>query len=779
MTNKYGGSCSSCRTRVPAGAGVWTREHGLRCASCAAGHPVQATKAEKKAQVKAIDFVPTSEQLTVLDLTTNAAREQLNIALAIQAGAGTGKTATLRLIVREFDRLGLVGTYTAFNTAIVRDSEAKFEGTGCTAHTSHKLAMDAIGYRYRHRLQVKVYSREMAKQLNIEPFFFSEDGEDRVIQAPACASFVMDGIKRYCYSADFKLTPKHIRRPEKITTPENLAAFRSHLSRALVAAWDDICKKNGTLQFTHDHYFKMWALGDAGEPEIPGDYVLVDEAQDTAPVFADILARQHKLVIFVGDAQQSIYGWRGAVDAMTRIDSTSTAWLTNSFRFGPEIAEIANTVLSCIEGAELRLIGVGGPSTVGRADKVDAIVCRTNGGVIKSLISSLTAGLRVYIPGGAKELFSFAAGAAKLQAGQKTENAFLCVFDTWQEVLDYIVSDDPAAEEIALFVRLCDSYGAAEIVRLLNTCVEQAKDADITITTAHKSKGLEWDTVRLCEDFPAFGVDEETFELSPDPEAARTLYVALTRARKHLDATACKPLLQICSREQLGMAPPTTPEVVSPDQEPEAVVEVPAASKRPAGSSLRLAVQGTHRGRPAPVQNPLQAPSAPPQRPAVPSGASAAAKAVREAPAAPQEPQIDEYDRPAHQRRSVSGPQPAPVSVGDVLAAGQKPIPEHVTAPFDGTEVTTVTLQTAQTGDLVRGAFYRSRATGNVQAHYGEVEHLARVTKRYGAYYKHVWAKPICGTKEGRILSAETAATRKGHMSICEKCSKKLAKGEI
>ncbi|GKW03098.1 hypothetical protein PEC301877_19130 [Pectobacterium carotovorum subsp. carotovorum] len=58
------------------------------------------------------------------------------------------------------------------------------------------------------------------------------------------------------------------------------------------------------------------------------------------------------------------------------------------------------------------------------------------------------------------------------------------------------------------------------------------KEADVVVSTAHRSKGLEWDTVILNDDFSDI----------TDPllsEAARTdetnlLYVATTRARKLL-----------------------------------------------------------------------------------------------------------------------------------------------------------------------------------------------------------------------------------------------------
>ncbi|STE83716.1 helicase/Zfx/Zfy transcription activation region domain-containing protein [Escherichia coli] len=60
------------------------------------------------------------------------------------------------------------------------------------------------------------------------------------------------------------------------------------------------------------------------------------------------------------------------------------------------------------------------------------------------------------------------------------------------------------------------------------------KDADITVSTAHRSKGLEWPVVILDEDFA-----DITDPLMPEDERrdeTNLLYVAVTRARKTLGA---------------------------------------------------------------------------------------------------------------------------------------------------------------------------------------------------------------------------------------------------
>ena len=68
--------------------------------------------------------------------------------LALQAGAGTGKTTTLTLLARITKRRG---RYLAYNRAIAQDARARFPDT-VQCKTAHALAYAAVGHRYTRRL---------------------------------------------------------------------------------------------------------------------------------------------------------------------------------------------------------------------------------------------------------------------------------------------------------------------------------------------------------------------------------------------------------------------------------------------------------------------------------------------------------------------------------------------------------------------------------------------------------------------------------------------------
>jgi ATP-dependent exoDNAse (exonuclease V) beta subunit len=96
------------------------------------------------------------------------------------------------------------------------------------------------------------------------------------------------------------------------------------------------------------------------------------------------------------------------------------------------------------------------------------------------------------------------------------------------EVVEYSKLDE--GEDLRLMVKLIDEFGAETIIKALKSMQEE-KDADVVISTAHRSKGREWDHVTLAADFP-------TESKCGDPER-KLLYVAVTRAKKTLDVSQC------------------------------------------------------------------------------------------------------------------------------------------------------------------------------------------------------------------------------------------------
>jgi hypothetical protein len=140
----------------------------------------------------------------------------------------------------------------------------------------------------------------------------------------------------------------------------------------------------------------------------------------------------------------------------------------------------------------------------------------------------------VYLEGGGGEIKQLAEAAERLQNGQRAFHPELVAFKDWSEVIDYAESD-PGGSDLAVGVKLIEQYGAGEVIRAIDGTVRTGSQDELVVSTAHKSKGLEWDRVRIATDFKE-PLDKKTGEPLPIPPAdAMLAYVAVTRAKDTLD----------------------------------------------------------------------------------------------------------------------------------------------------------------------------------------------------------------------------------------------------
>lgn len=472
----------------------------------------------------------TAEQQNALTLFSTGA------SLVVEAGAGTGKTSTLVAFANSTTRRG---QYVAFNKAIVEEAKTKFPAT-VSCNTAHSLAFRAVGRQFAARLRGRrMTTPTLARMLGItDPIALpGTDGQQRDLSYVFLTSYVMDAVKRFCQSADDEIGHKHFPYIEGIDVPDPKTGRRTYRNNDKIRArmlpyaekvWADAQDVNGQFPYCHDYYLKMY---ERSNPKIGADYVMFDEAQDASPVLLSIVQQQTDAqLVFVGDSAQQIYSFTGARNALTCVNVSSRAMLTQSFRFGPDVADAANVVLGRL-GTAMRLRGLASiPSTVGPVDNPTACLARTNATAVARFITDKAGGGRPHLVGGGKDTISFARAAAELQAGKRVNHRDLACFRSWAEVQDY-VANDSQGEDLKLMVKLVDKFSALTIVDALERMVP-AERATVIISTAHKAKGLEWDTVKLLDDFPVVA--------EMDEEELRLLYVATTRAKIRLDSTAIR-----------------------------------------------------------------------------------------------------------------------------------------------------------------------------------------------------------------------------------------------
>lgn len=494
---------------------------------------------------------PTPEQAAILD----AARD--GRPLVIEAGAGTGKTSTLKMVAAQTRQRGL---YLAYNRAIADDARASFPAN-VQCSTAHSLAFRAVGHQYKERLDgARLPAREVARLLKIPAVL---DLGAHALTSVKVARLVMDTVARYCHSDWETPSEAHVPVVPGLEAAEVHAELCRHIVPLARRAWFDLTStRGGRLKFQHDHYLKIWALTN---PTLPAELVFLDEAQDANPVIARIVDAQSSQTILVGDESQAIYGWRGAVDAMASFNGQRLA-LTQSFRFGQRIADEANVWLELLS-APLRL--TGNPAKDSRLDRVDqpnAVLCRTNAGAIGQAMAATASGLRPAMVGGGDDIRRLAKACQDLRNGRGTEHPELMAFASWAEVQDY-AEHDAGGADLKTLVKLVDSHGPERILRIVDQLVDE-HNADIVISTAHRAKGREWDTVRLAADF------NEPYKPdgSLDVAEAMLTYVSVTRAKDVLDRRA------LSAAEAGGVGFRVLAEQEELDAEQSAVVHSPAGS---------------------------------------------------------------------------------------------------------------------------------------------------------------------------------------------------------
>ncbi|MFD6517028.1 UvrD-helicase domain-containing protein [Rhodococcus sp. NPDC060176] len=532
-------------------------------------------------------FAPTDEQLHIHSLfrTGNP--------LLVRAGAGTGKTTTLLQLADILGEQGRSGLYLAFNKSIATEAGRKFP-RHMMSSTAHALAFRGLrGTAHAPLLDKlemgKVPFSVTERELGILPMTArGADGRQRVISAYQITRQVLRTVEEFCKTTDQDIGPQHV--PPMIGLDSrgehhNQRALVEHVLPLAVKAWRDVYSTSGTaVKFSHGHYLKLWAMiRPRFGPE--GAALFLDEAQDTSPVLAGVLAEQtHLQQVFVGDSSQSIYRFTGARNAMREFGNVSEGRLTQSWRFGPAIADAANQLLADL-GDDMRL--KGNPSLLSRVTTreptVDAVLTRTNGVALERVMAAQAAGVRVHLMGDQKYALRFCEGAENLQNGDPAGHEDLAAFTTWGQVQDH-AQDSPDSADWKTLVALIDDHGVPAVKTALAHSVPEAS-AQLVVATAHRSKGREWDRVELASDLDE--ALQEATEAAEEGGAADNAvlrdeqmlcYVAVTRAK-----TALAPGGVI--------APELYTAATSPVVGMTSVFDEAAARERTAGESVSVTVE--------------------------------------------------------------------------------------------------------------------------------------------------------------------------------------------
>lgn len=483
-------------------------------------------------------ITPTQEQADAVEAFRTGDKLKLN------AYAGTGKTTTLRLMAESTGRSGI---YISFNKSIAQSAGRTLPDT-VRAVTSHALAFRSViqtGFSQQQMIG-KLNVNAIAQHMNLAPLPIDSQHRLTVRQH---AHVISETIRIFCQSAKESIGPDAV--PVlgglALADPDSVQQIRGQISRTAGQLWERMASPaESDFPLGHDGYFKLWA---ASRPQIPVDYVLLDEAQDSNGALLHVLSNQNAQVVYVGDRFQQIYEWRGAVNAMESIRDDGTLELTQSFRFGNEIADVATKILclldatACVHGSSLVSSKIG-------CSNPDTILSRTNASLIAYVIAAQKAGRTPYIVGGITDLRWLLDDVTLLRDGKPGTHPEFFGFNNWHDVRDF--ADRPEGQHLKTFVRIVDGYGERSIRAALVRTASNEAHSDLVLSTAHRAKGREWSAVMLDDDFfeprkldntqdmtkwklsgnTVRGRDGLEYDIAP--EELRLLYVACTRAKLEL-----------------------------------------------------------------------------------------------------------------------------------------------------------------------------------------------------------------------------------------------------
>ncbi|KAB8039157.1 AAA family ATPase [Silvanigrella paludirubra] len=464
----------------------------------------------------------TLEQVKVLEFTKNSQDD-----FKISAFAGAGKTSTLRMLAKEFNKLSFL--YLAFNKDIKKEAEESFtRNVYCTTyHALARRAMQIDNSNYKNKLNLKLKTSEIVKILKVDQQDFCNPYSVLPIIKKTLANFKI--------SSSFDFHESHIDLESIIeltgvpTEQSRIATFVYKMAKKYWQYETD-CEKEFPMD--HDTYLKMWHLAD---PKIDVDAIFFDEAQDANAVILDIVRMQNCRKIFVGDTHQKIYSWRGAVNAMESLKIPELS-LTQSFRFGVNIAKFANIILKK-KGEKRELLGFDKiQSKLGSIDETKKFthLCRTNAELVMQAIFYASQNKKIYLMGTEAELFNRCKQAYLLFANKKDLLPINCEFKTYKSWNDFVaIAKGNRENNILVKVVLKFQEQLPQRIDEIKKYLANEKDANVILCSAHKSKGLQWEQVRIGSDF-SFKIEEEQ----------NLFYVASTRAIEVLDISNCENILK-------------------------------------------------------------------------------------------------------------------------------------------------------------------------------------------------------------------------------------------
>ncbi len=324
----------------------------------------------------AVDVEPSADALADLTPSQAEAVRTTEGPLLVLAGAGSGKT---RVITRRVAHLVARGVPPRSILAITFTNKAAGE-------MAHRIAALTSGGKVAvhtfHAFAARTLRRHMPRLGRRSDFTILDDADQ---QAAVREALVETGTDPKLYGPG-KVLHAIEREKDSLRTPEEaIAEAITPWEKSVSAAYryyQDLLTQNNAVDFGELLLLTAKLLeDDEAHQAIAGRYryLLIDEYQDTNHaqyVMARLLARDHRNICATGDANQAIYGWRGAdIGNILRFEEdwpdAKVVKLEDNFRSTRTILRAANGLIAFNKERRDNVLRTDGPE----GDPIELKVC--------------------------------------------------------------------------------------------------------------------------------------------------------------------------------------------------------------------------------------------------------------------------------------------------------------------------------------------------------------------------------------------------------------------
>jgi DNA helicase-2/ATP-dependent DNA helicase PcrA len=442
-----------------------------------------------------MNFSPSPQQLAILDEVRGGLRQNL----IIEASAGCAKTTTLTLLAPYLEGNTL---FCAFNKDIVADINDKISTLNLSDFNVSTIHSAGLSILRKNIMNIKVSGSKL--------YYIARDMFDKnmwavAMKGAAMAKSIMpdsyeEWEKMFLDYNIWDFAPSDCSDEAGIEAAQRLLAASNGQTK--IVDFDDMIYLPVILE-----NLKVWKYTN----------ILLDEAQDTNTArrqFIKRILKPNGHLIAVGDSNQAIYGFTGAnynsLELIREEFDCKTLPLNVTYRCPKRIVEIANKYVpdfiahdTAPEG-EVRKESLA--NLVNVVTKNDAILCRNTSPLIKLAYTFIREGIPCRVLG--REIGK---GLVKLAKKWKTIKTVGDLNTKLDEYLDNETAKvirlkgknegqdlNDKVQTLKAFIAQCEP---TDTIKKLEDMITSLFDDDfvgcLTLSTIHKSKGREWDTVFL------------------------------------------------------------------------------------------------------------------------------------------------------------------------------------------------------------------------------------------------------------------------------------------